>query len=64
MEFVSGIAGLRKQRIHLLAATSQEPEVANNFIRECDWLYYPRRKKRFPKWARANSTTRTGATCG
>ena len=49
MEFVGGIAGLRKQRIHLLGGTSQEPEVANNFIRECDWIYYPSRRKRYPQ---------------
>ena len=49
MEFVGGIAGLRKQRIRLLGGTSQEPEVANNFLRECDWIYYPARRKRFPQ---------------
>ncbi len=49
MEFVGGIAGLRKQRIHLLGGTSQEPEVANNFLRECDWIYYPARRKRYPQ---------------
>ena len=49
MEFIQGLAGLRKARIHLIGATSQEEEVANNFLRECDWIYYPKRRKRYPQ---------------
>ena len=49
MELIGGIAGLRKQRIHLLGATSQESEVAMNFLRECDWIYYPAHRKRYPQ---------------
>ena len=49
-EFIGdGLAGLRKQRIHLLTGTSQEPEVALNFLRECDYILYPKRRKRYPQ---------------
>lgn len=54
-EFVEGLAGLRKQRIHLLAGTSQEPELAMNFLRECDYIIYPKKPKRYPQMGRGEA---------
>ena len=50
IEFIGGgIASLRKNRQHLLSGTSLEEEVAHNFIRELDYVYYPKRRKRIPQ---------------
>ena len=50
IEFIGGgIASLRKNRQHLLSGTSLEEEVANNFLKELDYIYYPKRRKRIPQ---------------
>ena len=61
LEFMQGISGLRKARVSLLTASSQETELAANYLSQCQWLIYPskprirpgrfqRRGEHYPMW--------------
>ena len=48
LEFVKALASLRKQRVWVIGITSQEGNVDNGFIGECDWRVYPSLRKHMP----------------